>query len=106
MSAQLCRAGLAARDLLLAQAATQWKTTPDKLTASDGKITNPASGETLTYAQLAQGKTLARDMPDADPITPPEQWTVAGKSAPKVDARAFFTGQHRYTPDPPPPTLF
>src|SRR5258708_11399367 len=38
-------------------------------------------------------------MPDADPITPSERWTVAGKSAPKVDARAFVTGQHRYTPD-------
>jgi nicotinate dehydrogenase subunit B len=99
MSPQLRRAASAARDLLLAQAAAQWKTTPDKLTASGGKITNPASGAILTYAQLAQGKTLARDMPDADPITPPEQWTVAGKSAPKVDARAFVTGQHQYTPD-------
>jgi isoquinoline 1-oxidoreductase len=99
MSPQLRRAASAARDLLLSQAATEWKTTPDKLTASDGKITNPASGATLTYGQLAQGKTLARDMPDADPITPPEQWTVAGKSAPKVDARAFVTGQHQYTPD-------
>jgi nicotinate dehydrogenase subunit B len=99
MSPQLRRAASAARDLLLWQAATEWKTTLDKLTASDGKITNPASGATLTYAQLAQGKTLARDMPDADPITPPEQWTVAGKSAPKMDARAFVTGQHQYTPD-------
>jgi CO/xanthine dehydrogenase Mo-binding subunit len=99
MSPQLRRAASAARDLLLAQAARQWKTTPDKLTASDGKITNPASGATLTYAQLAQGKTLARDMPDADPVTPPEQWTVAGKSAPKLDAAAFVTGQHQYTPD-------
>jgi nicotinate dehydrogenase subunit B len=99
MSPQLRRAASAARDLLLQQAAAQWHTTPEKLTASDGKITNPASGATLTYAQLAQGKTLAQDMPDADPITPPEQWTVAGKSAPKVDARAFVTGQHQYTPD-------
>jgi isoquinoline 1-oxidoreductase len=99
MSPQLRRAASAARDLLLAQAATEWQTTPDKLTARDGTITNPASGATLTYAQLAQGKTLARDMPGADPITPPEQWTVAGKSVPKVDARAFVTGQHQYTPD-------
>jgi nicotinate dehydrogenase subunit B len=99
MSPHLRRAASAARDLLLAQAAREWKTTPDKLTASDGKITNPASGATLTYAQLAQGKTLTRDMPDADPITPPEQWTVAGKSVRKVDARAFVTGQHQYTPD-------
>jgi CO/xanthine dehydrogenase Mo-binding subunit len=105
MSPQLRRAASAARDLLLAQAAAEWKITPDKLTASDGKITNPASGATLTYAQLAQGKTLTRDMPDADPITPPELWTVAGKSAPKADARAFVTGQHQYTPDLRPANL-
>ena len=99
MSPQLRRAASAARDLLLAQAAVAWNTTPDKLTTSDGKITNPASGATLTYAQLAQGKTLARDMPDANPITPPQQWTVAGTSAPKIAARAFVTGQHQYTTD-------
>ncbi len=105
MSPQLRRAASAARDLLLAQAAAEWKITPDKLTASNGKITNPESGATLTYAQLAQGKTLTRDMPDADPITPPELWTVAGKSARKVDARAFVTGQHQYTPDLRPANL-
>ena len=105
MSPQLRRAASAARDLLLEQAATEWKTAPDKLTARDGKITNPASGAILTYAQLAQGKTLAHDLPDADPITPPEQWTVAGKSAPKLDARAFVTGQHQYTPDLRPPNV-
>jgi isoquinoline 1-oxidoreductase len=99
MSPQLRRAASAARDLLLAQAAAEWNTTPDKLQASDGKITNPANGAALSYAQLAQGKTLAHDMPDADPITPPSEWTVAGKSAPKIDARSFVTGQHQYTPD-------
>jgi isoquinoline 1-oxidoreductase len=105
MSPQLRRVASAARDLLLEQAAAQWKTTPDKLTASDGKITNPASGATLTYAQLAQGKALARDMPDADPITPPDQWTVAGKPTAKVDARPFVTGRHQYTPDLRPANL-
>jgi isoquinoline 1-oxidoreductase len=99
MSPVLRRAASAARDLLLAQAAAEWNTTPDKLKAGDGKITNPATGAALTYAQLAQGKTLAHDMPDADPITPPAEWTVAGTSAPKIDARAFVTGQHKYTPD-------
>jgi isoquinoline 1-oxidoreductase len=99
MSPQLRRAASAARDLLLAQAATKWKTSADKLIASEGQITNPASGATLTYAQLAQGQTLAHDLPDADPIAPPAEWTVAGKSAPKLNARAFVTGQHQYTPD-------
>jgi nicotinate dehydrogenase subunit B len=99
MSPQLRRAASAARDLLLQQAAAAWKTTPDKLQAGAGKITNPATGAAFTYAQLAQGKTLAHDLPDADPITPPTEWTVAGKSVPKLDARAFVTGQHQYTPD-------
>jgi len=75
------------------------------LVANDGKITNPASGATLTYAQLAQGKLLAREIPDADPVTPPDQWTIAGKPVPKVDARAFVTGQHQYTPDLRPENL-
>ncbi len=105
MSPVLRRAASAARDLLLAQAATEWNTTPDKLNASDGKITNPETGAALTYAQLAQGKTLAHDMPDADPITPPTEWTVAGTSTPKIDARAFVTGQHQYTPDLRPANL-
>ena len=99
MSPQLRRAASGARDLLLAEAASKWNTAPGKLIARDGKISNPASGATLTYAQVAQGKTLAHDLPDADPITPPTDWTIAGKSVPKVDARAFVTGQHQYTPD-------
>src|SRR5205823_7602883 len=105
MSPQLRRAASAARDLLLEQAAAKWNTSPDKLVASNGKISNPATGATLTYAQLAQGKTLAHDMPDADPITPPTEWTIAGKPTPKIHARAFVTGQHQYTPDLRPPNL-
>jgi nicotinate dehydrogenase subunit B len=99
MSPQLRRVASAARDMLVEQAAAAWKTSADKLVASDGKVTDPTSGATLTYAQLAQGKTLARDIPDADPVTPPDKWTIAGKPLPKVDARAFVTGQHRYTTD-------
>jgi nicotinate dehydrogenase subunit B len=105
MSPQLRRAASAARDLLVEQAAAEWKIAPDQLVAIDGKVSNPASGATLSYAQLAKGKTLAHNLPDADPITPPDRWTIAGKSTPKVDARAFVTGRHPYTPDLRPPGL-
>jgi nicotinate dehydrogenase subunit B len=105
MSPQLRRVAAAARDLLLAQAAAEWKTTADKLLAADAKITNTATGASFGYAQLAKGKTLAYDLPDVDPLTPPEKWTVAGKSAPKTDARSFVTGQHQYTPDLHPANL-
>jgi CO/xanthine dehydrogenase Mo-binding subunit len=48
---------------------------------------------------LARGKTLAQNLPAEDPVTPPDQWTIAGKSVPKKSARSFVTGQHKYTPD-------
>src|SRR6202034_4217614 len=32
-------------------------------------------------------------------VTPASEWTIAGKSLAKVDARAFVTGRHQYTSD-------
>jgi len=99
MSPQLRRVANAARDLLVQAAAKQWNVAPETLRAADGKVTDPASGRSLPYSELARGKTLAQNLPADDPITPPDQWTIAGKSIPKKDARAFVTGEHRYTPD-------
>jgi nicotinate dehydrogenase subunit B len=99
MAPQLRRVAAAARDLLIQSAAKQWNTAPEKLLAANAKISDPASGRSTTYATLAQGKTLAQNLPDEDPVTPAAQWTVAGKSIPKVNARAFVTGRHQYTSD-------
>ena len=99
MAPQLRRVAAAARDLLIQTAAKEWKTAPDKLVAANAKITDPSTGRSTSYAELAQGKTLAQNLPDEDPVTPASQWTVAGKSIPKVNARAFVTGRHQYTSD-------
>jgi len=105
MVPQLRRVASAARDLLLEVAAKQWNVPTASLKAADAKVTDPASGKSLTYAQLAHGKTLAQLLPDADPVTPPNEWTLAGQPLPKVDARAFVTGQHQYTTDLRPENL-
>jgi CO/xanthine dehydrogenase Mo-binding subunit len=99
MTPQLRRAASAARDMLVAEAAKKWNVAASRLVASDGKVNEPASGRSLSYGELAAGKALAQDMPDADPITPAAQWTVAGKPQAKVDGRAFVTGKHQYTVD-------
>lgn len=99
MSPQLRRVASSARDLLVAAAAKEWNVAMEGLTAADGKVTDPATGRTLRYADLARGKTLAQNLPAEDPVTPPDQWTIAGKSIPKKDARSFVTGEHQYTPD-------
>jgi len=96
---QLRRVANAARDLLVAAAAKEWNIAPEGLVAADAKVTDPASGRSFRYAELARGKTLAQNLPAEDPVTPATQWTIAGKAIPKVDARAFVTGRHQYTPD-------
>ena len=99
MSPQLRRVSAAARDLLVGAAAKEWNVPVEGLTAANGKVSNPATGRSLRYAELARGKTLAQNLPAVDPVTPASQWTIAGKSIPKKDARAFVTGKHHYTPD-------
>jgi nicotinate dehydrogenase subunit B len=99
MTPQLRRVASAARDLLIEAAAKEWNVAPDHLKAADARVSDPTSGRSLTYASLARGKTLAQNLPAEDPVTPPPDWTVAGKPIPKVDARDFVTGRHQYTPD-------
>ncbi|PYU45956.1 MAG: isoquinoline 1-oxidoreductase, partial [Acidobacteria bacterium] len=72
---------------------------PAGLVAANAKVTDPASGRSLKYSELARGKTLAQNLPAEDPVTPPTEWTIAGKAIPKVDGRAFVTGKHQYTTD-------
>ncbi|HKF24841.1 MAG TPA: molybdopterin cofactor-binding domain-containing protein, partial [Candidatus Acidoferrum sp.] len=105
MVPQLRRVAEAARNLLIEAAAKQWNVPSGKLKAANARVTDPASGKSLTYAELARGKTLAQLLPDADPITPPDQWTIAGQPLPKVNARDFVTGKHQYTTDLRPESL-
>jgi CO/xanthine dehydrogenase Mo-binding subunit len=99
MTPQLRRVASAARDLLVEVAAKEWNVAAEHLKAANAKVTDPASGRSLTYASLARGKTLAQNLPAQDPVTPPPDWTIAGKPVPKVDARDFVTGRHQYAPD-------
>ncbi|HWY09654.1 MAG TPA: molybdopterin cofactor-binding domain-containing protein [Candidatus Acidoferrales bacterium] len=96
---QLRKVAAAARDLLVEKAAKQWNVPADKLVAGNGKVSDPASGESFRYAELAREDLDAQKPPAKDPIKPASQWTVAGEPIPKVDAREFVTGGHRYTTD-------
>jgi nicotinate dehydrogenase subunit B len=99
MTPQFRRVAEAARNLLVGVAAKEWNVAPESLVAADAKVTDPASKRSLSYAELARGKTLAQNLPAEDPITPATEWKVAGKPLPKVDGRAFVTGSHQYTSD-------
>ena len=99
MTPQLRRVAAAARELLVEKAAKKWNVAPGKLVAGDGKVSDPASGKSLRYAELAREDFGKQTPPAEDPIKPASQWTIAGQPVPKVDAREFVTGGHQYTTD-------
>ncbi|MGA8737328.1 MAG: molybdopterin cofactor-binding domain-containing protein [Terriglobales bacterium] len=99
MNLQLRKVAAAARDTLVALAATQWQVDRKRLIAADGKITDSESKRAVEYAALVKGKQLTETLPAEDPLIPASQWTVAGQPLPKVDGRDFVTGKHRYPSD-------
>lgn len=104
MNLQLRKVAAAARDTLLEMAAKQWNCDAKDLTAEGGWIRqkNPGGGaaaHSIEYAALVKGQQLTQTLPDTDPLIPATQWTVQGTPVPKVDARDFVTGKHRYPSD-------
>ena len=105
MTPQLRRVAAAARDLLIAEAAKEWNVSASALVARDAKVTDPATGRSLPYAELVKHKSLAKILPSDEHVTLANQWTIAGTPIPKVDARAYVTGRHQYTSDLHPPGM-
>jgi CO/xanthine dehydrogenase Mo-binding subunit len=99
MTPQLRRVAWAVRDILTEAAAKEWNVPATGLIAKDAKVSDPSTGRSLKYTELARGKMLAQNLPAEDPVTPASEWTIAGKAIPKIDGRDFVTGKHQYTTD-------
>jgi len=99
MNLQLRRVSAAARDTIIGIAAAEWKVDAKQLKAVDGKIVETKTSRSAEYASLVKGQQIVQELPVEDPLIPPADWTVAGKSQSKVDGREFVTGKHRYPSD-------
>lgn len=102
MGPQLRRVASSACDILVGIAAKQWNldaSQATRLVAKNGEVTDPQTNRSLKYGELAKGQALAQAIPETDPLVPVAEWTVSGKSLPKVDGREFVTGEHKYTSD-------
>jgi nicotinate dehydrogenase subunit B len=99
MNLQLRKVASAARDLLIALAAEQWRVDRQHLVADDGKVTDRKGKRSAEYAALVKGQQLTQSVPAQDPLIPVANWTVLGQSAAKIDGREFVTGKHRYPSD-------
>src|SRR5437667_590695 len=99
MAPQRRKASAAAREMLIAMAAEQLKVEPDDLRIIDARFWNHDKPKTLTLAEVAKGRKLVKVIPENIAITQPKDWTVAGTSTLKVNARDFVTGKHQYPSD-------
>jgi isoquinoline 1-oxidoreductase subunit beta len=93
----------AARQLLVAQAAKQWGVDADRLQVRDGKITDPASGKEISYAQLAGDPAAAKLLDQAPPqgvtVTAVQEWKTLGNSLSRPNAKDLVTGRHPFPSD-------
>ncbi|HUV97811.1 MAG TPA: molybdopterin cofactor-binding domain-containing protein [Acidobacteriaceae bacterium] len=99
MGPQLRKMAAAARQLLIEMAAKRWNADPATLTADNAKVTDPHSGQSLTYGELTRGEKMMQTVSTEVPLTPASDWKIAGTAVPKVNGRDFVTGKHKYPSD-------
>src|SRR5580692_1271908 len=88
-----------ARDLLLGVAATKLGVGPEALSVADGQIRAADRPTGLSYWTLAQPGLLDRAAGTLTPSRPPGEWSVAGRSAARLDFPAKVAGQPRFLHD-------
>jgi nicotinate dehydrogenase subunit B len=88
-----------ARDLLLDAAATKIGVSHATLAVADGQIRTADGPTGLSYWTLAQPGMLDRPAEVPVPSRPPGQWSVAGRSAPRLDIPDKVTGRPRFLHD-------
>ena len=99
MAPQLRRAAAAARETLIELAAQQLSVEPGSVKIVDARFVNHDKSKSLSLAEVAKGRKLVKVIPDNIATTQPKDWTIAGTSVAKVDAKDFVTGRHQYTSD-------
>src|SRR5215471_14683958 len=86
-----------ARHLFLAAAADRLGAAAGALGVTDGEITTDAGGTGLTYWSLPG--LLDREAGDPEPTKTPARWSVAGRSAARLDIPDKVTGRPRFLHD-------
>jgi isoquinoline 1-oxidoreductase beta subunit len=95
---QLRKAGAAARAMLVAAAAKQWKVSPDAIDVARGVVSHKASGRQASFGQLAE-KAAGMPVPVDVRLKDPRRFQLIGKRLPRKDGRSKTDGTARFTID-------
>lgn len=91
-----CRfAGAAAREMLIAAAAKEWKVDPSDCFARSGSVNNRYSGETKRYGELLDA-VLEIPVPDKPALKNPKDYRIIGKPQKGTDNFEIVTGLLKY----------
>ena len=88
----LRKAGAAARQMLVAAAAAEWKVEPATCRAEGGAVLHPASGRRLGYGALASAAGRL-EVPTDPPLKAPEDFKLIGKKVARLDVPGKTTGK-------------
>ncbi len=99
MAPQLRKAAAAAREALIEMAAQQLSVEPASVKIVDARFVNHDKSKSLSLADVARGRKLVKVIPNNIATTLPKDWTIAGTSVAKVNARDLVSGKHQYTSD-------
>jgi isoquinoline 1-oxidoreductase beta subunit len=87
--------GAAAREMLIQAAANEWKVPASECKAAKSVITHTPSGRTTTYGKVAEAAGKL-EPPKEVKLKDPKDWTIAGKSLPRLDTAEKLTGKQVY----------
>ncbi len=83
--------GAVGREMLIAAAARRWKVDPGSCRAEKSRVIHTATGRTLTYGELAVD-AAAMPRPGKPALKRSVEWTLIGKSLPRIENRAKVDG--------------
>lgn len=93
---QPCRvAGAAAREMLVAAAASLWGVKPESCQVENGAVRHAATRRSLEFGRLAT-RAARLPVPKTPALKPASSWTLLGKPMTRVDGPAIVTGKARY----------
>jgi isoquinoline 1-oxidoreductase beta subunit len=88
-------AGAAAREMLVAAAATQFGAPASECVVADSKITHAASGRSATFGELAKA-AVRESVPSRPALKDPGAYTLRRTARPRLDMRSKVDGSAVY----------
>lgn len=85
-------AAAAAREMLVAAAAERWRVPATECKAHDGIVTHASTGRKMPFSDLVE-RAASLPVPATPRLKTPAEFTLIGKSLPRLDAKLKATGQ-------------